>query len=342
MQVLRFPGRLKGKNLILIILGILQIDVLCYAAKNAGGADKKISDGSRIFVKNKGFSIIPPLGWEIHTDYPNMSLLLQIPYKKGLAYQRTIQVMIFKGSRYIDDITSREFEKILIKKYSGMSQSITKYRVRNNLMTVIDDGREGILYYTEFLLEAKKMMQAHVLVSSDKHSYLLTYTDISAHFEGEKASKYLTKAWKSMISIRLAGDPPVRFQKMFLMGLMVIAILILLVLFYLIRHAKASRTYTEHADIQKEGEIEQPGSWGSKSDQPLNSGISQQGSFEHQSMLSSAVSDDEWLFGEDQQMDSALASEKYNRGTADKSLGNSAESGGSGDDGETDDDDPWG
>lgn len=229
--------------MILMIILMVKTSGLSAAAR-PGNAE--ISDGSRITVKGKGFSITPPTGWEIHTDFPNMSLLLQVPFKKGLAYQRTIQVMIIKGASYIDDITRKKYEEILVRKYSRVTDSIQNYRIRNHLLTKMGDGREGILYYAEFTLEGRKMMQAHILVSSSKHSYLLTYTDLIEHFEGEESSKYLTKAWESMTSILLAGDAPVRFQKMFLFGLLIIAILILLILFYLIRHAKAGKSYTDH------------------------------------------------------------------------------------------------
>ena len=233
----------KIYRLLLLMIFLIKLSDL-QAATRPG--DAEISDGSRINVKGKGFSIIPPAGWEIHTEFPNMSLLLQVPFKKGLVYQRTIQVMIIKGSSYIDDITRKKYEEILVRKFSRVTESIKNYRIRNHLLTKMSDGREGILYYAEFTLEERKMMQAHILVSSSKHSYLLTYTDLIEHFEGDESSKYLTKAWESMTSILLVGDAPVRFQKMFLFGLLIIAILILLILFYLIRHAKAGKSYSDH------------------------------------------------------------------------------------------------
>lgn len=209
-----------------------------------------ISNGERYVHEKKGFSIVPPVGWEVHTDYPNLSLLLQVPFSKGLVYQRTIQIMAFKKWRYIDEIEAREFEKIIVQRYSKISGSIKNFRVRNYMITRMEDEREGILYYTEFDLEDKHMMQAHILVSSDSRSLLLTYTDVIDHFEGDKASEYLTKAWESMASIKLGSDAPIRFQKTFFLGLIAICILILLILFYLIRHTRAAKTYTDHAQSE--------------------------------------------------------------------------------------------
>ena len=232
----------------LYILGVLahfQVSMAAPTSKNF-----VISNGDRYVDQKKGFSIMPPLGWEIHTDYPNLSLLLQVPFAKGLAYQRTIQIMAFKGPKYIDDITRRDFEKIIVQRYSKVSQSIKNFRVRNHMITKMEDEREGILYYTEFDLEHKRMMQAHILVSSSSRSFLLTYTDVIEHFEGEKANEYLTKAWESMTSIKLGSDAPVRFQKTFLLGLIAICVLILLILFYLIRHAKAGKSYTDHTQSE--------------------------------------------------------------------------------------------
>lgn len=236
---------------------ILIIFILtCFLSKNSLSSenddhkDSAISDGSRIHVEEKHFSIVPPDGWEIHRDYPNTSLLLQIPFRKGLSYQRTIQIMVSKGPRYIDDITSREFESVLTTKYSKVSRSIKDYKVRNHLMTRMSDGREGILYYAEFMLEDKKMMQAHILLSSDKYSYLLTYTDLAEHFEGDDSSEYLTKAWSSMTSIKFDGDAPVRFQNIFRIALVIMALLILLILVYLVRNFRAGKSYAKqmHAD----------------------------------------------------------------------------------------------
>ncbi|MFK7824961.1 MAG: hypothetical protein AB8G05_12445 [Oligoflexales bacterium] len=209
-----------------------------------------IANGERYVNQKKGFSILPPLGWEVHADYPNLSLLMQVPFSEGLGYQRTIQIMAFKGPKYIDDITRRDFEKVIVQRYSKVSQSVKNFRVRNHMITKMEDGREGVLYYTEFDLEHKRMMQAHILISSSSRSYLLTYTDVIEHFEGDKASEHLTKAWESMTSIKLGSDAPVRFQKTFLLGLIAICVLILLILFYLIRHAKAGKSYTDHTQSE--------------------------------------------------------------------------------------------
>ena len=237
------------RNYFLLVMLLSHFVGICTVA--APKSDKfVISDGERYVNEKKGFSIVPPFGWEVHTDYPNLSLLMQVPFSAGLAYQRTIQIMAFKKPQYIDDITRRDFEKTIVQRYSKVSQSIKNFRVRNHMITKMEDGREGILYYTEFDLEHKRMMQAHILVSSSSRSYLLTYTDVIEHFEGDKASEFLTKAWESMTSIKLGSDAPVRFQKTFLLGLIAICVLILLILFYLIRHAKAGKSYTDHTQSE--------------------------------------------------------------------------------------------
>ena len=103
-------------------------------ASPARSSDKafEIAKGERIIVEERAFSIVPPKKWEIHKNYPGLSLLMQIPFNRKLSYQRTIKVMTFKSPRYIDDITRREFEKVLVQKYSLASQSIKNYRVRNH------------------------------------------------------------------------------------------------------------------------------------------------------------------------------------------------------------------
>ena len=114
-----------------------------------------LSEGERYFDDSRGFSIVPPIGWEVHTEYPNLSLLLQVPYSKGLDYQRTIQIMSFKGWRHIDEAEIKEFEKIIVERYSEMTSTLKNFRVRNSMITKMEDGREGILYYTEFDLQDK-------------------------------------------------------------------------------------------------------------------------------------------------------------------------------------------
>jgi hypothetical protein len=206
-------------------------------------SDFTISDGTRISLPEKGLSIVPPTGWEVHRKYPNTTLLLQVPYKKGMEYQRTIQVMRFSGGVPIDDVSGHEFNEIIEQKYSQAEGSISDYRMRNHMVTTMGDSSKGILFYSEFMLQETAIMQAHILVSSADNHYLMTYTDLASHFEGEKASEFLTTAWDSMISSKLESEAPVRMRVpivfAFAFGFSILMVLLVLS----VRKYKAGRGY---------------------------------------------------------------------------------------------------
>lgn len=207
----------------------------------------EIATGERLEFKEKKISITPPHGWEVHRDYPNLSLLLQVPYSQKLQYQRTIQIMSFKGKYYIDDITAEDFKKKLIKKYSKASQSVKNYSVRNHLITKMADGRPAILFYTSFMLEHLSMMQAHLLLASKSRAYLITYTDLESHFEGDASTKYLTEAWTSMTSLQISGETPTRLKHSGVFGGVILVLLLFAVVFFQIKRKKASSSYSKDA-----------------------------------------------------------------------------------------------
>src|SRR5690606_25029214 len=113
------------------------------------------------------------------------SLLMQAPYVKGMKYQRTIQVAAFNGPKYIDETTAREFEELIVNKFSRASASVEEYRIRNHLNVEMADARPGLLFYSEFILEGVPLMQMHVLVSAEDRHFLMTYTDLAQHFEDD-------------------------------------------------------------------------------------------------------------------------------------------------------------
>ena len=76
-----------------------------------------IASGDPVLVSQKGFQITPPQGWEVSLTYPGTSLLMQAPYQKGI-YQKTVQVLRFKGPQYIDEITLKEFAAEILRKFS--------------------------------------------------------------------------------------------------------------------------------------------------------------------------------------------------------------------------------
>lgn len=211
--------------------------------------------GKRVTVRDGDFSLQPPAGWEVYVNLPSLSLLMQVPHKQGEKYQRTIQVASFSGPRYIDEVTAKEYEDVIVRKFSVASASIEDYKVRNHMPIEMTDGRQGLLFYTEFKIDDVQLMQAHILVSSQTRHYLMTYSDLAEHFESEAASQFLTEAWDAMISVQLATKSPARFESTayLAIGAGIIVLLGLLIVVY--RQWRSGREYRDFAN-GKAGEVD--------------------------------------------------------------------------------------
>lgn len=212
------------------------------------GKPSFISDGQRISVKEGGLSIKPPLGWEVFSKLDSLTLLMQVPHQPGMRYQRTIQVASFSEPRFIDEMTAKEYEKIIVEKFSSVSSAIEAYRIRNHMTVDLADGRTALLFYTEFKLEGVDLMQAHILVSSATRHYLMTFTDIAEHFESDAASQFLAEAWDSLISTELPTPTPQRFQAFAAAGVGVVALAVLGFLLVAFRAWRSGRNYHMYAD----------------------------------------------------------------------------------------------
>ena len=218
------------------------------------------SDGSRVIVEGRGFSMIPPEGWEVSTDHPQLSLLMQVPYEKGMKYQRTIQVASFRGHKFIDNTTAQEFEELIERKFSRASASIEDYRIRDHHQVDMADGRKGLLFYSEFVLDGVALMQMHVLVSTDKRHFLMTFTDLADHFEENQGGDYLARAWDSMITIELDGKTPSRFGPTIKMGIGIVAVILFFMMIGVIRKRRAGRAFRQYsmgASLDDVGEVTQ-------------------------------------------------------------------------------------
>ncbi len=213
-------------------------------------ADGAISDGSLVKIEGKGFAINPPVGWQVNPSQPGISLLLKVPFQPGLKYQRNIQVMVFSGPKYIDQETGVEFSDSIVKNYSQFVPGISDYKFRNFDDVTMNDGRHGLLFYTEFKLNELPMMQALVLLSGKDNHYLVIYTDVAENF-GEKegsSQKFLTESWTSMTSIAIDTPSPERPNIIPLIAGIIIGILLLGVTFAIARRIRSSRLYDSFDD----------------------------------------------------------------------------------------------
>lgn len=207
-----------------------------------------LSDGTRVTVRDGDFSIVPPLGWEVFTNLESLTLLMQVPHQPGMRYQRTIQVASFSEPRFIDEITAKEYEKVIVGKFSSISSAIEEYRIRNHMTVDLADGRQGILFYTEFKLEGVDLMQAHILVSSATRHYLMTFTDVAEHFESDAASQFLTEAWDSLISVEMSTRTPKRFETFAAIGVGVVVLVVLGFGLVVFRSWRSGRKYQDYAN----------------------------------------------------------------------------------------------
>ncbi|MFK7872746.1 MAG: hypothetical protein AB8C84_06175 [Oligoflexales bacterium] len=226
------------------LLYVVALSSVCLAQEDI------ISDGSVLHIEDKEFKVTPPIGWEVHNSDGRSGLLLQKPFVEGMKYQPNIRVMTFQEPKYIDDYTADQFEETLIERFSKSSSSIQNYIVRNNQMVNMADGREAILYYTQFTFDKTELMQAHLLISGVERHYLISYTDLTENFEENTQSEGspLQKAWSSITSVTLESDGPTRFQSPRSLLITTILIIFILCFTWFIRRRKAINKYQKIDD----------------------------------------------------------------------------------------------
>lgn len=210
----------------------------------------EISQGERILIDGKGFSIKPPAGWIIQRDVPRISLSLVAPVADG-QYPSNINVIRFSGAKIINQDTAEKFSEKIVKDFPATSPTIEAYTLRNSQPIDLADGRKALLFYTDFLGSGRKMMQAHVLASSETNHYLITYTDLAENFEPNAEgvqSPVFNFAWESLSSLELDSPNPVPSQELAWILGVVGALLITWFLVSFIRNRRAAAEYRQFAD----------------------------------------------------------------------------------------------
>lgn len=201
-----------------------------------------VSNGERVPVPDAGFSIVPPVGWEVIANNGGSSLLFQAPKPPGstkeFTYQANIRVMaFFNNPTAIDDIAKDEWGKVITEKMSNISNRTTEFALLSSEKIQLQTGSDAILFYSSFHYDDLPMMQMHILVSNAKNTFLMTYTDFAKIFE-QQGSPQLQTAYASMHSAELDGKPTPRFQKLIFIGGGVLA---LFVFWFLIRFFRGRR-----------------------------------------------------------------------------------------------------
>lgn len=150
----------------------------------------------------QGFTIELPPNWSVaESKEAGRPTEFLAPLVDG-SYQGNIKIMRFEGSLSVNEMVAQDYAKKIEKKYSYLGY-VSDYGIRNYDFSELTDGSEAILYYSDFKANNTDLMQAHLLVSGERHHFLVTYTDILEHFEGERSYIFLQSVWNSMASIKL-------------------------------------------------------------------------------------------------------------------------------------------
>ncbi|RZA17980.1 MAG: hypothetical protein EOP10_21795, partial [Proteobacteria bacterium] len=201
-----------------------------------------VAQGEAVEIPAEGFTIVPPVGWQVVKNNPGTTLLFQGPKvepKPGeITYQANIRIMSLEPEP-MDDLSKDKYSKLILENSSKLG-GISGYNLRSTDKVTLASGSLGYLYYTEFSLGAVPMMQMHVLASSAKHAYLMTYTDLASAFEGEN-SPALATAYTSMQSVKLDSKPADRFAQYYVIGGIVVALLLLLIITRFVRSYSMKR-----------------------------------------------------------------------------------------------------
>jgi hypothetical protein len=220
-------------------------------ARESLPAGALVSSGERVAIDGKGFSIIAPQGWVVRKNLPRSSLFVQAQVPAS-QYPRNISVVRFAEPKIISAVSAQEFADRLVASFPQVSSTIEGYSLRSHESIKMLDGREGWLFYTEFSDSGRKMMQAHVLVSSETNHYLATYTDVAEHFDGAAAGDaFLSEAWGAMTSIELNSPSPGLGFDVRRITAVLIGLSLLFIFSTLVRKFIAKRHYRAMSDAEE-------------------------------------------------------------------------------------------
>lgn len=202
-----------------------------------------VSDGSPYQDMEIGLTIYPPAGWEVQKKSLGMSLILQEP-KQDTAkleegktvYQRNITVLTLHDAVPIDEKEASNLKEKLAKDFGG-APGVQDFRVLDEHKFFDFKGKnDGLIVYTTFKSGETPMAQMHVMISGAKNRFLMTYTDMASEFEKNEGA--FQTAWKSMSTVDVNGEAPVRYEEYKEYGVIGGACLLALVLLLVVRRKK--------------------------------------------------------------------------------------------------------
>jgi hypothetical protein len=205
----------------------------------------EISNGAPISLEN-GISITPVTGWKIERKSMGMGLVMkeilpqvdpkEIDYSKPV-FARNITVTSMPEPRFMDERGLEEAKEDIAKIFAR-DPSLKDFQITDAKTFDYKGKNDGFVIFSQLTVNNFPMMQMQIIVSGEKKSYLLTYSDLAANFANPASYDV---AWKSMTSINVAGQPPRRFEKEAIMGGSIALALFAIIVPFMVARAISAR-----------------------------------------------------------------------------------------------------
>ena len=157
----------------------------------------------------------------------------------------------------IDRHTARRFTEVIARDRSkAFSVAENNYKVREPVTIHMSDGSPGLLYYGEVKFEGEDMMEMHVLISSEKGHFIMTYTDLAQQFGDNGPGTSLDVAYRSLISAHVDSHPGGRFDFVIRGGIVVVGFLLC---WFVLRYYQGRKhlTLAPEEEEQDYGDVDQ-------------------------------------------------------------------------------------
>ena len=216
------------------------------SALESSKSTRFISDGKPFQLTQIGAQIAPPLGWEVMTDMPGLSLVMQEPKKEGQPvdyakpiFQRNITVAVSHEATPIDEKEAQVLKEKLKNEFSK-NTSVKDFQVFDEHKFFNYRGvNDGLVIYASYTMFDIPMTQMHVVVSGTESRFLLTYTDLTSEFDTNKTA--FEAAWNAMVSLSVKGPAPQRYEKALRAGAVSCGIAFVLGMMVALRGMRAKR-----------------------------------------------------------------------------------------------------
>jgi hypothetical protein len=248
------PTKAKIATSLLALSGLMGFASVAISAEEAAQAmstanvaatGDEISNGSVIDLGD-GLSIAPIAGWKIERKSLGMSLVMkevlpaqtgEIDYSKPI-FARNLTVMTLPEARPIDEAAVPEMKEMISKMFAR-DPSLKDVTFTDHKFFDYKGKNDGLILFSQLTANNFQMMQMQVIVSGEKKSYLMTYSDLASNFSNPAS---YDAAWKSMTSIQVPGVAPKRFEKeMMIGGAFGVALLAIIAPFLFIRWYNSRR-----------------------------------------------------------------------------------------------------